>query len=251
MLAIVTVLCAALTAPSQGAHHPVPAAAPPSLTGTWNMSLQGDHVIPVGLVLQQEGTKVTGTMMIMQTDVALEGTLVDGTLSMTSNAAFVMGQHGGSGTNPDATAAKMTMTGTVKEDGTLAGELTTSRGALPFTAERLRERPAATPAAMKSAPSSLTGAWKMTVQEAGMAFDLEFQQDGTKVTGAVTSDHSGRLPFEGRFADGTLTFSTDQGTAPAAMHLDYSATVTEQGTLTGQLTGPMGRMTWIGERVKK
>ena len=34
----------------------------PTVTGTWNMGLQGDHVIPVALVLKQDGTKVTGTI---------------------------------------------------------------------------------------------------------------------------------------------------------------------------------------------
>ena len=29
----------------------------PSLTGTWNMGLEGDHVIPVALVLKQDGRR--------------------------------------------------------------------------------------------------------------------------------------------------------------------------------------------------
>ncbi len=35
-----------------------------SLTGTWNMGLQGGHVIPVALVLKQEGTTLSGTVAL-------------------------------------------------------------------------------------------------------------------------------------------------------------------------------------------
>jgi deoxyxylulose-5-phosphate synthase len=31
----------------------------PNLTGTWNMGVEGDHVIPVALVLKQDGKKLT------------------------------------------------------------------------------------------------------------------------------------------------------------------------------------------------
>ena len=58
------------------------------LTGTWNMGLQGGHVIPVALVLTQEGETLTGvvsmpTQKIGQTvDVALKGTLASGAFSL-------------------------------------------------------------------------------------------------------------------------------------------------------------------------
>ena len=32
------------------------------LTGTWNMGLQGGHVIPVALVLKQDGDSLTGVV---------------------------------------------------------------------------------------------------------------------------------------------------------------------------------------------
>ena len=58
------------------------------LTGTWNMGLQGGHVIPVALVLTQEGETLTGvvsmpTQKIGQTvDVPLKGTLARGAFSL-------------------------------------------------------------------------------------------------------------------------------------------------------------------------
>ena len=36
----------------------------PNLTGTWNMGLQGQHVIPVALTLDQKGRKVTGVILM-------------------------------------------------------------------------------------------------------------------------------------------------------------------------------------------
>src|SRR5215470_14006367 len=34
----------------------------PNVTGTWNMGLQGGHVVPVALVLKQDGNTVSGTV---------------------------------------------------------------------------------------------------------------------------------------------------------------------------------------------
>src|SRR5205085_12180436 len=37
---------------------------PPNVTGTWQMGLQGGHVVPVALVLKQDGKVVTGTIAL-------------------------------------------------------------------------------------------------------------------------------------------------------------------------------------------
>ena len=111
----------------------------PSLTGTWNMGLQGGHVIPVALVLTQDGDSLTGTISmptqkIGQTvDVALEGGLADGefTLSGTVERA------------KDPTSIEIT--GKLNDEGMLEGRVVMSgaqgpHGGLPYTAERLKER---------------------------------------------------------------------------------------------------------------
>lgn len=59
-----------------------------SLTGTWNMGLQGGHVIPVALVLKQDGTTLTGTLAMpaqhvgQTVDVPLKGDVSNGTLTL-------------------------------------------------------------------------------------------------------------------------------------------------------------------------
>src|SRR4051812_27729733 len=60
-----------------------------SLTGTWNMGLQGDHVIPTALVLSQDGTAVTGTIAMptqhagQRVEVKMDGDFVDSVLTLT------------------------------------------------------------------------------------------------------------------------------------------------------------------------
>src|SRR5882724_1381407 len=55
-----------------------------SLTGTWNMGLQGGHVIPVALVFKQDGPTLTGTVTLptqhagQTVDVALTGEIANG-----------------------------------------------------------------------------------------------------------------------------------------------------------------------------
>ena len=77
------VLCSA----ALSAQHDTKAAAP-NVSGTWNMGLQGDHVIPTPLVLKQDGRKLTGTIQLPtqrigeRKEVALEGEFVDNAFSI-------------------------------------------------------------------------------------------------------------------------------------------------------------------------
>src|SRR5262245_65691335 len=64
------------------------AADPPNITGTWNMGLEGDHVIPVALVLKQDGQKLTGTIALPtqnagdRVEVKLSGEFADGAFKL-------------------------------------------------------------------------------------------------------------------------------------------------------------------------
>ncbi len=102
------------------------------IAGTWNMSVMGDHGVPIALVLEQNGRKVTGTMMIHGVEAVLDGEFVDGALTL-SSAAEVIGGDG-------QTFGKVKLKATVKEDGTLAGDIETARGPMKMTAERLKKR---------------------------------------------------------------------------------------------------------------
>lgn len=109
-------------------------AAPPNITGTWNMGLQGDHVIPTALMLKQDGTKVTGTIMLPTSrigerkEVALEGTFADGALALSGTV------EGG------AEPVAIDIAGKLNDDGSMEGTMQATHGRMTWTAERLKER---------------------------------------------------------------------------------------------------------------
>ena len=111
----------------------------PSLTGTWNMGLQGGHVIPVALVLKQEGEELSGTVSmptqrIGQTvDVALKGDLTHGAFTLAGSVE---------GAKEPTT---IEINGKLNDECMLEGTVTMGgRGdghrEMPYTAERLKER---------------------------------------------------------------------------------------------------------------
>ena len=105
-----------------------------SLTGTWNMGLQGDHVIPTALVLTQDGKAVTGTIAMptqhigQRTEVTLTGELVERTLKLSGDVEHAK--------EPTTIVIDATLT----DEGTLEGTLKMGTHQLPWTAERLKER---------------------------------------------------------------------------------------------------------------
>jgi hypothetical protein len=106
----------------------------PSLTGTWNMGLQGGHVIPVALVLKQDGVTLTGTVALptqhpgQTVEVALKGDVANGALTL-------------SGTVENAKEpTTIAITGTLTGDGLIEGTVAMQGHDMPYTAERLKER---------------------------------------------------------------------------------------------------------------
>jgi hypothetical protein len=109
----------------------------PNLTGTWNMGVEGDHVIPVALVLKQDGKKLTGTIALptqnagQRVDVALSGELADRSFTL-------------SGTVEGAKEpTKLDISGKLLDDGSMEGTFVMpghGHGSMSWTAERLKER---------------------------------------------------------------------------------------------------------------
>jgi hypothetical protein len=106
----------------------------PSLTGTWNMGLQGGHVIPVALVLKQDGETLSGTISMptqrigQAVDVALKGGIANGALTL---AGTVEGAK-----EPTAIEIK----GKLNDEGIIEGTVAMQGHDMPYTAERLKER---------------------------------------------------------------------------------------------------------------
>jgi hypothetical protein len=105
-----------------------------TITGTWNMGLQGDHVIPVALVLKQDGKHLTGTITLPtqrsgeRIEIALSGEFVDGALSLSGEV-----EHA-------AEPTTIVIDGTLKDDGSIEGTFKGPHGVIPYSAERLKER---------------------------------------------------------------------------------------------------------------
>jgi len=107
----------------------------PTVTGTWNMGVQGgDHVVPVALVLKQDGRKVTGTIAMptqrtgQPVDVEMTGEMTDGTFTISGDVPGA------------AEATTIAVAASLKDDGSLEGTVSMRDHKMPFTAERLKER---------------------------------------------------------------------------------------------------------------
>ncbi len=103
-----------------------------NVTGTWDMSMMSHQV---GLVLEQDGTTVTGTLMMMGKDIEVEGEFVDGKLSLLGKGAAFSRQD-----DPEHKPIPIKLTGMLKDDGTLEGEVPGPQGPAKWTAERLRKK---------------------------------------------------------------------------------------------------------------
>jgi hypothetical protein len=105
-----------------------------SVTGTWNMGLQGDHVIPTALVLKQDGHDVTGTIALptqnlgQRVEVQLTGTFIDNALKLSGQVEHAK------------EPSTIVIEGKFGEEGMLEGTINVHERQLPWTAERLKER---------------------------------------------------------------------------------------------------------------
>lgn len=94
-------------------------AAQATIAGTWVLDVVGHQV---GLGLEQDGKKLTGTLVIMGQSVLVEGEIADGYLTLASA--------------PDE-VRKVKLSGKLKEDGTMEGDLEAGHGTHRWKAERL------------------------------------------------------------------------------------------------------------------
>jgi hypothetical protein len=123
---------------------------PAGVTGDWALGLQGDHVVPVALVITADGAALKAVLTMQKTEVPMTGEFVNGTLTLT-NPNAKLGNHGGTSGTPG-----LTLTAKVTENGTLAGELSSGSMSHKFTGERLAGlHTAPTPTGAKN----IAGAW--------------------------------------------------------------------------------------------
>ena len=114
--------------------------------GTWNIEVMSHQV---ALVIEpHEGTKVTGTMMMMGRDVPLRGELSGRSISFVGvkeveahvEAAHAGGASNAGNQNQNASANAKPIVVTLLDDGTLSGEMMTSGGAVKWVGEKLKSK---------------------------------------------------------------------------------------------------------------
>ena len=110
MLKLAIVVCSVLA---------IGQAAEPKIAGTWVLDVVGHQV---GLGLEQDGKKLTGTLVIMGQNVLVDGEFNDGYITLASA--------------PDE-ARKVKLSGKLKDDGTMEGDLDAGHGMHHWKAERL------------------------------------------------------------------------------------------------------------------
>jgi hypothetical protein len=101
------------------------AAAAPSLTGNWTMVVEGTPhgTATMGLTLKQDGSKVTGTFVSGHAaDMEVAGEFADGQLRIAST-------HG-------SEDERIIFTAKLRDDGTLAGTVSSPMGDMTWTATR-------------------------------------------------------------------------------------------------------------------
>lgn len=131
------VLAAVLLTLPAGAHAQsgdAPAGSLTDLTGPWTMEVAGHQM---GLELEQKGTRVEGVMQAMGRRILLVGTYEGRQLTLKGerpeDGAGADDPHGGtSGAGP--------IVATMKDDGTLDGELSTTQGRTRWTGTRFKPR---------------------------------------------------------------------------------------------------------------
>ena len=95
---------------------------PATVAGAWSMSIdspQGN--MKCSLTLKQDGTAVTGTFRSQMPDMTVEGTFENGALKIETS---------------DTAEHKLVFSAKLKDDGTLAGYISSEMGDMKWTAER-------------------------------------------------------------------------------------------------------------------
>ena len=203
-------LLQALVASSLAACATVASAQAPSnqdLIGTWNLTLtspQGTH--PTTVVISDDGGQLKGSL----TGLPAVGGVTVSTTDAGAKLAFAIDYQG--------QAIDVVMMG--KVDGTsIKGTVDYAGGAATgdFTGTKAG---AATAAA---AGGSVAGAWDVTGSSGG-GYSFKLVQEGTDVTGVLTTPDGAEVPLKGTFENSALTLAV----AADAM----------SGTLKGTLEGP-------------
>lgn len=99
---------------------------------------------------------------------------------------------------------------------------------------------------------AIDGKWNMSLEgpQGPMSILMTLKLDGTKVTGSLNSQ-MGDTPLEGQYAEGVLNFGISFDGGGGSMQIAFAGKLTDENTMAGSLSGPMGDIPWSAVRVKE
>jgi len=103
-----------------------------TVSGVWQMNVEAGHVLQIGMELKQDGTKVTGTILMptqhagQRQEVPLTGEFADGALKL-----------GGTAEGGSEDTARIEIAAKMQKDGTMSGTLAAGTHSAPWSGERL------------------------------------------------------------------------------------------------------------------
>ena len=102
------------------------------LLGSWSLAVKADQVIPGTFRVEPDGASARGVLGMMGADIPLKGDLTSGAFTfageIADDVAVKLGMKG-----------TVRLTGTLKEDGTLSGQLTVPHGTFPVSGTRTKD----------------------------------------------------------------------------------------------------------------
>ncbi|MGI8639420.1 MAG: M16 family metallopeptidase [Pyrinomonadaceae bacterium] len=217
--------------------------------GKWNLSLEAQgQKIPVTLILKQEGEKVTGSLESMLGKGEITGGKVSGNKFVGTAKTEIQGQP-----------VDLTINGTIDGD-TMKGVINSgipNFPPLPFEGKRegasqpMTKTDEKTPMAMKG---SIAGKWKIETNAQGQAVTLnvDFKQDGDKLSGTVSSDVGGGTVKDGNIVGkkvkATLLIDFQGQPLEVLLNGDLDGDGKMKGTLSPKIDG-IGDLSFTGTKV--
>jgi hypothetical protein len=99
------------------------------VAGTWTMTVSAPNgTSTMALKLEQDGRKVTGAFTSPHGEAPVKGEFADGKLTCSATL------------NDSGHESQVSFAATLKDDGTLAGTMTSEMGEMPWTATRAKAR---------------------------------------------------------------------------------------------------------------
>ena len=99
---------------------------------------------------------------------------------------------------------------------------------------------------------TIDGKWNMSLDspQGPMNILMTLKVDATKVSGTLVSQ-MGETPLEGQYVDSVLNFGISFDGGGGSMQIAFAGKLTDEDTLAGSLSGPMGDIPWVATRVKE